>query len=337
MWTLSENELVGKRRTRVRRARSIGAACLGITGEMSVAESTPETNWTEEACGPGVRAGSFMPGRSDWLASLQANGKSSNTILCYARDLEDVAVAVGGDCASHTRMAEFDQAIIDALAVGWEMAGLSSATVLRRFSALRSFAAYLCTHGVSCTRVLAARLPHPVQKPRVRLHEDDLDALSAPVSEPRDLIQVRNRSIVVLQVEAGLTTGEIAGLDLADLDLEKRTISIVRTHLESRVLRISPQALSPLAAYVTEFRGDIPGALFLSKRDSRLGARSIQLLFRDLCRRSGVREEAGPSSVRHAMGFAFVDGGIALPVFAEAMGLTLGSALRYLRAREAKQ
>jgi integrase/recombinase XerC len=336
MWTLSEKELVGKRRTRVRRARSIGAACLGITGEMSVAESTPETDWVGEAGGPGVRTGSFMPGRLEWLASLQANGKSAITILSYDRDLGDVAAAVGGDCASHNRIAQFDQAIIDAVAVRWEMAGISRSTVLRRFSALRSFAAYLCAHGVSCTRVLAARLPHPIRKPRVGLHEDDLDALSAPVSEPRDMIKVRNRSIVVLQAEAGLTTGEIVGLDLADLDLEERTISIVRTHLEPRVLRISPQALAPLSAYVTEFRGDAPGALFLSRRDSRLGARSIQLLFRSLCRRSGVREDADPSSIRHAMGFAFVDSGITLPVLADALGLTLGSALRYFRAGDRK-
>lgn len=300
-----------------------------------MAESRTE-DWVRDAGGPGVRTGSFMPGRSYWLASLQANGKSATTILSYDRDLEHVAVAVGGDCASHNRMTEFEQATIDNLAVEWEMAGLSRPTVLRRLSALRSFAAYLCTHGVNCTRVLAARLPHPIRKPRVALHEDDLDALSAPMSEPKDMIEVRNRSIVVLQAEAGLTTGEIVGLDLADLDLEERTISIARTHLGPRALRISHQALAPLAAYVTNFRGHAPGPLFLSTSGSRLGARSIQLLFRGLCRRSGVREAAGPSSVRHAIGIAFVDSGIALPVVAHAMGLTLGGALRYLRTASRK-
>lgn len=301
-----------------------------------MAESTPRTIWVEEAGGPDVRTGSFMPGRSDWLASLQANGKSATTILSYDRDLEHVAVAVGGDCASHNRMAEFDQATIDALALVWEKATLSRSTVLRRFSAFRSFAFYLCECGVSCTRILASRLPHPIRNPRVGLREDDLDALAAPVSEPRDMIEVRNRSIVVLQAEVGLTTGEIVGLDLADLNAERRTISIVRTHLEPRVLRISPQALAPLSAYVTQFRGDAPGPLFLSTRERRLGARSIQLLFRGLCRRGGIREDAGPSSFRHAMGFAFVDSGIALPVLADAMGLTLGGALRYFRAGERK-
>jgi integrase/recombinase XerC len=277
---------------------------------------------------------SFLPAREEWLDSLRDAGKSAITIESYDRDLDDVAAAVGADCSSHVRIAEFDQATIDALAIGWESAGASRSTVLRRLSALRSFAAFLCVKGVGGSRVLSARLPSPIRSTRISLDDDDIDALTRPATEHACAVQVRDRAIVTLKAETGLTTGEIAALDLADVDLKRRTISVVRTHLKPRVLRISTSAFGPLLAYVNGLRGEAPGALFLSSRGNRLCARSIQQLFRQLCRNGGVRDDAAPKSLRHSVGFGFAENGFPITVVAEVMGLTLASAARYFRVRE---
>jgi integrase/recombinase XerD len=276
---------------------------------------------------------SFLPARKDWLDSLREAGKSAITIESYDRDLDEVAVAVG-DCSSHYRIAELDQATIDALVIGWEGEGASRSTVLRRLSALRSFAAFLSVKGVGCSRILSARLPSPIRSPRLSLDDDDIDALTRPAGEQATAIEIRDRSIVTLKAETGLTTGEIAALDLADVDLVQRTISVVRTHLEPRVLRISTSAFGPLFAYVNGLRGEAPGPLFLSSRSGRLCSRSIQLLFRQLRRNRGVRDDAAPKSLRHSVGFGFAENGVALTVVAEVMGLTVGSASRYFSMKE---
>jgi site-specific recombinase XerC len=295
---------------------------------------TPDKDRTERGPGPRVHPQPFLPARTAWLDSLLDARKSAITVECYDRDLDAIAAAVGGDCSSHDRIADFDQSTIDAVATSWESAGASRSTVLRRLSALRSFATFLCVRGLGCSRVLAARPPSPFRSPRLSLDDDDIVALTRPVTEQATAIEIRNRSIVTLKAETGLTTGEIAGLDLADVDLKRRTISVARTHLEPRVLRISTSAFGPLLAYVNGLRGETPGPLFLSSRSNRLCTRSIQLLFRQLRRNRGVRDDAAPKSLRHSVGFGFAENGVALTVVADVMGLTVGSAARYFSARE---
>ncbi|UPJ53412.1 tyrosine-type recombinase/integrase [Bradyrhizobium sp. 200] len=280
--------------------------------------------------GPRIDPPPFMPGRGDWLASLRAAGKSPITVDCYARDLNQIASAVEGDCTSHVRIAEFDQSTIQTLAAGWETAGISRSTVLRRFSSLRAFASFLCRQGVGCGLVLASRLPRPIRSPRVTLDDEDVNALTGPVPDQSSSpIAIRTRSIVIVKAETGLTTGEIANLDVIDVDLERQTIKVVRTHLEPRVLRISPQASLALATYLEKVRGISPGALFLSLRGTRLCARSIQLMFGRLRRQRGVREDATLRSLRHTLGAGFANNGEPISVVAEWLGLAVGSAARY--------
>lgn len=294
--------------------------------------SKATTGTTKTSSAADIRTGprSFLPGHNDWLAALRAAGRSSITVECYGRDLDEIAVAAGGDCASDRRISEFDQSTMDALTAIWEAAGASRSTVLRRFASLRGLASFLCAQGANCGRVLASKMPPPVRGVRVTLDDRDLAALTTQSPEmSQSQIAIRDHSIVILKADVGLTTGELSALDVADVDLERQTIRVVRTHLKPRVLRIALETSSAIRDYLDNVRGTASGALFLSLRRTRLCARSIQVAFRRLRRQRGVREEATLRSLRHTLGAGFASNGAPISLVAESLGLAVGSAARY--------
>jgi hypothetical protein len=99
-----------------------------------MADVTRDKDRTGQALKRRTHPRPFLPASEEWLDSLRDAGKSAITIESYDRDLDDVAAAVGLDCSSHVRIAEFGQATIDALVIGWETAGASGSTMLRHLS-----------------------------------------------------------------------------------------------------------------------------------------------------------------------------------------------------------
>jgi site-specific recombinase XerD len=96
------------------------------------------------------------------------------------------------------------------------------------------------------------------------LSEDEIRALLA-VCNPETEFGCRSRAMILLLLDTGIRKSELNRLDLMDVDLESRRIHI--RHGKGRKQRIVAFGDAPsdvLAAYIIRFRGDMPGALFLS-------------------------------------------------------------------------
>lgn len=73
--------------------------------------------------------------------------------------------------------------------------------------------------------------------------------------ERYELLALRNRTVLSLLVYQGLTTGELASLQLNDLDLEKGTINVPASRmLNGRVLKLKQDQILLLYRYVNEVR-----------------------------------------------------------------------------------
>ncbi|MSZ79845.1 MAG: tyrosine-type recombinase/integrase, partial [Actinobacteria bacterium] len=153
-------------------------------------------------------------------------GRSANTVKAYRKDLDHLFEFV------QTRGCNELQDIGIVELRGWladqRVAGLASATIARRATAIRMFFAWatqtkLISDDPASALVIpkvSKRLPHVLQRSQA---EDVMDraALRADDNSPA---HVRDLAILELLYATGIRVGELVGLDIHDLDQSRRTI-----------------------------------------------------------------------------------------------------------------
>jgi len=242
----------------------------------------------------------------DVLALLLADKRSENTKAAYARDLREF---FGGD-PTPERVAEFvtmDQGEQVRTVYGYKAKlladGLAEATVNRRLSALRSLVTFANRLGLT-TNTLAA-----VEGERVRSYRDTSGPTADEMTRTFDAVDrgtekgSRDYAILRLLWELGLRRAEIAGLDVADFDAERRTLMV---NGKGRGTQQEPMDLSEKAAEaLLDYLGDrIEGPLFLSEDPARKGAggltaRAVYNVARDRAKAAGLTRTVSPHRVRH--------------------------------------
>jgi len=276
----------------------------------------------------------FMPQSGIWLANLSKNGKSDNTVECYERDLRDVAAVLGKDLAGD--LTSCDQSSIDQLHSVWSAQGCSSATILRRLSALRAFAKFLCcTCGVDCSRLLSAVLPRLIRRHRPGIDDAEVQAaLELPIAD-QTWVGLRDSAMFSVQASAAVTTAELIALDVRNLKLSQAVVVIAHTHLTPRTVGIAAFAVLAVQNYLASLSFVLAphDPLFVTNRGGRLTARTVQLRFRRRRRALGIRETACPIGLRHGVGEKLAAAGHSPATIACALGLSPVSVSKYFSAR----
>jgi integrase/recombinase XerC len=124
--------------------------------------------------------------------------------------------------------------------------------------------------------------------------------LSRPATSP---LARRDLAMLELLYSSGLRLAELAGLDVADLDLADRTVRVLGKGSKTRVLPVGKQAIGALRTWLSERQGlvkDGSGALFVGQNGRRLGARAIQRRVGRWAATSGLNVPVHPHLLRHS-------------------------------------
>ncbi len=123
-----------------------------------------------------------------------------------------------------------------------------------------------------------------------------------------DSISARDKAIMELFYSSGLRLGELVGLDLADLDLEDRTVRVLGKGAKTRIVPVGSFAIEALKRWFVE-RAQVlervklappPTALFVGPRGRRLAVRAVQLRVAHWARRQGISMHVHPHMFRHS-------------------------------------
>lgn len=167
---------------------------------------------------------------------------------------------------------------------------------------------------------------------RVQPHADD---------EWRTTIWLRNTAMLELLFSTGITISELIGLDRASVNLESGMVVVPSKIRQPRAFQISDSVVLAIRAYI-EARKDQATALFVHHdRAHRIsGGDPVNLQTLRLSRQGAertVKEWLGgatPQSIRHARAFAMITDGRSLVSLANHLGISPGSATRYVEAAE---
>jgi integrase/recombinase XerC len=152
-----------------------------------------------------------------------------------------------------------------------------------------------------------------------------LDEMQTAAAEG-DPVLLRDHAIVELLYGAGMRVSELCGLDLDDIDGERRTARVLGKGSKERIVPFGAPAGRAIDAYLVRGRPTLAAraaspvrALLLGTRGGRMGVRSVyDLVARTLA--PVVGGQAGPHALRHSAATHLLDGGADLRAVQEILG-----------------
>ncbi|HEU4533181.1 MAG TPA: tyrosine recombinase XerC [Polyangiaceae bacterium] len=278
----------------------------------------------------------FEAARGLFLAYLRdERACSPRTVEAYGRDLgqlgEFLCERLGAEAAA---LGDVDVYLLRS----W-LASLARArgpsTVARKVAALRSFYRFLARRGWVEANPAAGLETPKVRRPLPTFLsvEEAHEVIEAAPAE--SAAGARDRALLELLYGSGLRVGELAGLDLGDVDAAGGLARVRGKGGKERLVPVGPPALAAVAAWLGR-RGELarPGeptpALFLGPRGRRLGVRRVQELVQRYGALGAARPDLHPHALRHTCATHLLEGGADLRAIQEILGhASLSTTQRY--------
>jgi integrase/recombinase XerC len=291
----------------------------GAPGPRTVAAVTPEaatsTDWRIDA----------------FAASLV--GLSAHSRRAYEDDVRSFVVwCERGACDGPSAL---DHRTLRRYLASLDNRRLARTTIARHASALRRYSRWLHREGfvdhdpsaLLATPKAGSRLPRvPKAADAVALVEGA--AARADPPRPVDASALararRDHALVELLYGAGLRVSEACALDLHDVDLRGRLVTVVGKGSKVRRVPIGEPAADAMARWLAEGRSALSTpetpdtAVFLNARGRRLGPRDARRVLAGLTAPDGP--PLHPHALRHAFATHLLEGGADLRVVQELLG-----------------
>jgi integrase/recombinase XerC len=238
----------------------------------------------------------------EFLAELEVERRASrHTVSSYRRDLEQLIGFCNEKSIQH--FADVTQPHIRAHIAARHRQGLGSKSLQRELSAMRSFYQFLLKkRRVEINPAEHVQAPKQPRKLPKTLDVDQVTGL-LEAGTHSDL-ETRDLAMFELFYSSGLRLSELVALNLADIDLEGQTLTVLAGKGgKTRILPIGRKAADairnwlPLRNNTADLKEN---ALFISTKGFRLGARSVQLRLERWCIAKGIAEHIHPHMLRHS-------------------------------------
>lgn len=224
-----------------------------------------------------------------------------------------------------TRWDQVDKALVRRWLAELRNQGYVSASIARRLSELRACCTFLAREGVLRDNPLAGMAsPRTTRRqPRVLTYDEVVALLAAPdLSTPQGQ---RDRAILELLYGSGIRLGELEGLRVDDINLERREARVLGKGNKERIALFGSRAEEALRQYLRDGRPRLANqrsgdALFLNRFGKRLGRVSIIRMINRYSKQAGIERKVTPHALRHSFATHLVDEGVDIRLIQEMLG-----------------
>lgn len=176
-----------------------------------------------------------------------------------------------------------------------------------------SFFSWLSAEGLigknPCAALAQIKYRKTVKKP---YSATDMEKLRQACENSRDL------ALIDFLYSTGCRVSEVSGLDVSDIDFEKRECVVLGKGNKERIVYLSPVAGMHLQEYLQK-RKDISESLFSGKGGKRLGKNGIEAVLKRLGEKAGV-ENVHPHRYRRTLATNLLDRGMNIQDVAAILG-----------------
>lgn len=262
--------------------------------------------------------------------------RSEHTIRAYRTDLENLWGFAGR--RGLTQLRDIDLATLRAWLAWMTTSGLARTTMARRAASARGFFGW-ALHAGRIEVDPSLRLQSPKQSvtlPAVLTSAGAQSVLDGAqrASDEHDPHALRAWACSELLYGTGMRVGELVGLDLEDVDTDRRLVRVFGKGAKERVVPVGRHALAAVAAWVEGGRPlwstpESGLAVFLGRKGRRVDPRQVREDVHRLAAAAGVSDIA-PHGLRHSAATHLLEGGADLRSVQEILGhATLATTQRY--------
>ncbi len=308
---------------RQRAGRGLAAPESALPGPTSAEPTPPDGGLPEWA--------------SERLAAFERHlaaerGLSPHTVRAY---LGDVGALLEHACLGGlAELAALDIGVVRAWLAAQHRGGIARATLARRAAAVRTFTAFAYSRGwlnsdpgpLLGTPKAVRHLPNVLAREQMAVVLAERGSGSETAADPRAAaIAWRDTAIMELLYASGIRVSELCGLDMGDIDDERRTVRVLGKGSRERVVPVGIPAVSAVRRWreagrpllATERSG---AALYLGARGGRLDPRTARRVVHARIAAAGSVPDAGPHGLRHTAATHLLEGGADLRSVQEILG-----------------
>jgi integrase/recombinase XerC len=250
-------------------------------------------------------------------------GLSAHTVRAYVGDVVSLLGFMDGPIEG------LELTVLRGWLAAQRAGGSSRTTMARRSAAVRTFTAWAHRRGHLTTnpgeRLVAPR-PHR-KLPAVLRQEQAADLLQASASgaEQRDPVALRDHALLELLYATGVRVSELCGLDVDDVDLGRRVVTVFGKGGKERTVPFGVPAERAVFEWLTHGRPALaragsPPALLLGARGARFQPASVRRIVHDALGAVPDAPVMGPHGFRHSAATHLLEGGADLRSVQELLG-----------------
>lgn len=253
--------------------------------------------------------------------------RSAHTVRAYLGDLQSLfafAVDDGVETPAQLELGTFRRWL-----GAQSESGRSRATLARHAAAVRTFTSWaLREELIAADPAVRLQAPKREQSLPGVLQRQQLDRIFnglAEAAEEGAPLPLRDRALVELLYATGIRVGELAGLDIDDLDADRRTLRVLGKGNKERTVPYGLPAALAVDDWLRRGRprlatADSGPALFLGARGKRIDQRQARSVVKELMDGLGDTSATGPHALRHSAATHLLDGGADLRAVQEILG-----------------
>jgi integrase/recombinase XerD len=248
---------------------------------------------------------------------------SPRTEAAYRSDLRDYTAYLRS--AGFRELSGVTAATVGEYLLAGRRAGLAPRTLARRRAALSGLHEFALRSGLAAENPAAELEPLRVGRrlPRALPVEDVERLLAQTLGE--DPLRLRDRALLELAYASGLRVSELLGLDLENVDRDRRLVVVTGKGEKQRVVPFGGAAARCLKRYLEGGRpalatGRRVNALFLNRFGRRLSRMGFWKILSGYARAAGLGTRVSPHVLRHSFATHLLAGGADLRVVQELLG-----------------
>jgi len=250
--------------------------------------------------------------------------RSPHTVRAYVGDvvglLDHLAHLNGAD------VADLDLRVLRGWLAILRDRGAARTTLARRAAALRTFTAWARRTGRADTdagALLASPRAHRILPPV--LDAAEAERAVTPDTDPSTPLERRDRLILELLYASGIRVSELVGLDVDDVDRNRRVLRVLGKGNKQRTVPYGIAADRALEDWLAQGRpalatAESGSALLLGARGRRLDPRAARTVVHTAVARVPGAPDIGPHGLRHSAATHLVEGGADLRSVQELLG-----------------
>lgn len=253
--------------------------------------------------------------------------RSAHTVRAYLTDIGGLLRFAHE--AGVTRLNELTLADLRGWLGTMDARGHARSTIARRAATVRSFLAWAVREElIEVNPALRLRAPKKEKTLPGILSVKQLDGIFDTLrtaSGDGDPVGLRNIALVEVLYGSGIRVGELVGLDIDDLDPDRRTLRVVGKGNKERTVPYGVPAAHALDDWLRRGRPRLAQstsgpALFLGQRGGRMDQRQARSTVEKLFAGVQGTSATGPHALRHSTATHLLDGGADLRAVQEILG-----------------